>query len=211
MKFKFKFLSLLFLFLIQSNIMSQNIVNVGIGPVWPKDLNGSDKPVAWNMTVEYGRVFDDIIGVGGDFDFAWNYVVTLKKIEGDTLDKYSHDYEKKVFFFPISAFLFVDPVPNTVVHPVIRGQIGFNMAYKHEKGFDSDEKEHEWEDNGFYYGILGKASIDGVYDLGAHAAVYAGFEYQWGIWRRKVPETKNKWWKPKYHGPGIRMGFSFLF
>jgi hypothetical protein len=200
------------MFLIKSNVLSQNIINFGIGPVWPKELNGSKKPAAWNMTIEYGRVFDDIIGVGCDLDFAWNYVVDQKQVEGDTLAlKFSHSYEKKVFMFPISAFLSVDPVPNFVVHPVIKGQIGFNMMFKHENGFDAQGNEHNWEDNGFYYGIIGKASIDGVFDMGAHAAVYAGFEYQWGIWRKKVKNQENAYYKPKYHGPGIRLGFSFLF
>ena len=61
------------LFLITSIVsfgFSQNLLNIGIGPTWPKGLRDSDKKTAWNATVEYGRLFDNIIGFGLDLDFS---------------------------------------------------------------------------------------------------------------------------------------------
>lgn len=211
MKIKILITALICMFLIQTTGFCQNIINIGIGPIWPKELSGREKATAWNATVEYGRVFDDIIGVGFDFDFKWNYYVDDTTIIVDTIPITKNNYVRKRFMFPISVFLHIDPIPKFVVHPVVRGQIGFNMMIKSENGYDANGNEIEKDNNGFYFGILGKAGIDGVYDIGAHAAVFAGFEYQWFQVRKKIKGIENQYYKPPIYGPGLRMGFSFLF
>ncbi len=190
---------------------AQNLINIGIGPTWPKDLRDTDKPTAWNATIEYGKLFDNVVGFGVDLDFSWNVVVDDTSYMIDTILITQNEHERKQFMFPISIFLLVDPMPKFVVHPVVKAQVGLNMMTKTEKVYDALGNESKKDDSGFYIGIIGKASIDAVWDFGEHAALFAGFEYQWGRLRKKIKGTDNLYYKPKFHGPGIRMGLSFLF
>lgn len=196
---------------------AQSLLNVGIGPTWPKDLRETEKPTAWNVTIEYGKIFDNIIGIGVDIDFSWNRfstdsAVISTSIPPDTVYKELED--NKFFMFPISVFLLIDPISKFKVHPVIKGQVGFNMAIRSYKEVTPDNEINESKKNGFYWGIIGKASADCVFDLGEHAAIFAGFEFQWGRLRHnrrdKSTDIEYKDYF-EFYGPGIRMGFSFLF
>lgn len=197
-----------------TTVNAQNLINIGIGPTWPKDLRGTEKPTAWNATIEYGKLFDNIVGFCVDFDFAWNVNIEDSS-QGDSIPIYICENENKQFMFPISACLLIDPIPKFVFHPVIKGQLGLNMMVKSLKEYDSTgneiEKPAKKDESGFYIGIIGKASIDGVYDLGEHVAIFGGFEFQWGRLKRKVKGTANEYFKPKMYGPGVRMGISVLY
>jgi len=194
-----------------STSFAQQVINLGIGPTWPKGLRETEKPTAWNASVEYGRIFDKIVGFGVDFDFAWNvsYKDSTIYLPNDTITRKLSD--NKFFMFPISAFLFFDPIPKYPLHPVVRAQIGVNMAARSYEELDKTGDVIESPKNGFYIGILGKAGADAVYDLGEHAAIYAGFEFQWGKLRRKVKDAEKDFYYFDFYGPCIRMGLSFLF
>jgi hypothetical protein len=198
---------------------TQNILNVGIGPTWQKELRGSEKPTVWNATVEYGFLFDNIIGIGLDVDFSWNSLTddtTFQVTVGqNTITKTRKYKDKKLLMFPISGFILIDPIPKYKVHPVIKGQFGFNMAVKSLTQFDTSGIEQTLPDSldedGFYVGMIGKASADAVFDIGQHAAVFAGFEFQWGRLKKRIKGKDNEYFEHNILGPGIRMGFSFLF
>lgn len=201
-------------------VLGQNLLNLGIGPTWPRGLRDSEKPTAWNATIEYGRIFDNIIGFGADFDFSWNSVVDDTSyqdtgIGGTIIEKIRKRKDKRLFMFPLSVFLLVDPIPTYKVHPVIKGQIGLNMMVKSESLFDSSGSEIDIptaiDESGFYIGLLGKFSADAVFDFGEHAALFAGFELQWGKLKKKVKGTENEYFRYNCFAPGIRMGLSFLF
>lgn len=210
---KTSFVSILIL-VISSILSAQNILNVEIGPTWPKALRESEKKVAWNVSVEYGKVFDKIIGIGVDFDFSWN-VFSSDSVVITTSDTVNMQLEaNKIFMFPISGFLMIDPIPAYKLHPVIKGQVGFNMMAKSYEEVDTSGDVIKSKKNGFYIGIIGKASADAVLDLGEHAAVFAGFEFQWGKLSHRRTDTNSKIEYKDYfefYGPGIRMGLSFLF
>ena len=150
-----------------------------------------------------------------DLDFTWNIIVDDTVVGNDTIPIYQTENEKKLFMFPISACLIIDPIPKFVFHPVIKGQVGLDMMVKSQKAYDSLGNKivipANRDESGFYYGVIGKASIDGVYDLGDHAALFVGFEFQWGRVRKKVKGTVNEYFRPKIYGPGIRMGLSILY
>lgn len=217
MKFSHIFKGILFVTLSVSFGFSQNLLNIGIGPTWPKGLRDLDKKTAWNATIEYGKLFDNIIGFGIDVDFSWNVTSTDSTVitTGPQSDTFQVELEANRFFmFPISGFILVDPIPKYKVHPVIKGQVGFNMGVKSYKGVDSTGVVIESPKNGFYIGVIGKASADAVFDLGEHAAIFAGFEFQWYKLNHKRRDTGSDLDKKdtfEIYGPGIRMGFSFLF
>ena len=213
------FKSILITALLVSFGYSQNILNIGIGPTWQKELRGSEKPTVWNATVEYGFLFDNVIGIGLDVDFSWNNVTddtTYQVTVGQTTITKTKKYkDKKLLMFPISGFILIDPIPKYKVHPVIKGQFGFNMGVKSLVQFDTAGVEQVLHDSldedGFYIGMIGKASADAVFDLGEHAAIFAGFEFQWGKLKKKIKGSENEYFEHNTLGPGIRMGFSFLF
>ena len=190
---------------------SQSIINIGIGPTWPKNLRETEKPTAWNASIEYGKVFDNIVGFAVDFDFSWNVNVKDTSYEVDSITVYKNNHEKKQFMFPISGCLFFDPIPKFALHPIIKGQVGLNMMVKSEKGYDSTGNEFKKPDSGFYIGIIGKASIDLLYDIGEHIALFSGFEFQWGRVRKKIKGSANEYYRQPFHGPAIRMGLSILY
>ncbi len=214
---KTRHLSFIVLFItgIQISSYAQNLLNIGIGPTWPKDLRETEKPTAWNATIEYGKLFDNIIGIGIDIDFSWNVfytdslVIDSSKIPVDTVTRKLDD--NKIFMFPISAMLIIDPIPQFKVHPVIKGQVGFNMMTKSYEDVSPTGKVIKSPTNGFYIGIIGKASIDAVLDLGEHAGLFAGFEFQWGKLRHNRKGTERDRDYYEFYGPGIRMGLSVLF
>lgn len=193
----------------------QNIINIGIGPTWPKDLRGTEKPTAWNATIEYYKLFDNIVGFGLDLDFSWNVFYTIVEVidttatPPDTVDRKLDN--NRIFMFPISAALLFDPIPKFFIHPVIKGQVGLNMMTKSYEELDSTGQEIKSPQNGFYVGIIGKVSADAVYDLGDHAALFAGFEFQWGKLRHKRKGTVQDYDYFEFYGPCIRMGLSVLY
>lgn len=199
---------------------AQSLLNIGIGPTWPKVLRGTDKATAWNATIEFARIFDDRIGLGMDVDFLWNsveefydtYDTTEDQSGTPTLVSYLLKKEKRLMF-PLSLFLSFDPVPHLIVHPVVRGQIGFNMMTYNDVDYRDTSGERIPEGkrsigSGFYIGVVGKTGADAVYDLGEHAAVFLGFEYQWSTLRKK---RSNKYTWQEMNAPCFRMGLSFLF
>jgi hypothetical protein len=198
-----------------TTINAQNIINVGIGPTWPKDLRDTEKPTAWNATIEYYKLFDNIVGFGVDLDFTWNvFYTTVEVIDTtatppDTVDRKLDN--NRIFMFPISAALLFDPIPKSFIHPVIKGQVGVNMMTKSYEELDTTGQEIKSPKNGFYVGIIGKASVDAVYDLGEHAALFAGFEFQWGKLRHKRKGTVQDYDYFEFYGPCIRMGLSVLY
>ncbi len=190
---------------------SQQVINIGIGPCWPKDIReNSNQKTSWNATVEWGRVFDDIVIIGADFDFLWNRYTD--ETSSDTSEMAGSitevDSVTSWYNFPVSLFLAVDPISQYRMHFQVRGQIGFNMmAYKQESKVN-DEKA---DNSGFYVGLIGKAGADGIFDIGEHSAVFAGIEQQWKSVKKSKDDSETSYYEQNISGPGIRMGFSFMF
>ena len=201
----------LFILCLTGTLFSQTILNVGVGPTWPVGLRENEKMTSWNATIEAARLFDNVVGFGADLDFSWNVNDSYSDKNDSTITKTAKD---KTFMFPLSLQLFFDPIAKFKLHPVIRGQFGINMMVRDIAVYDSVSKEYnESIDDGFYIGFLGKGGIDAVFDLGEHASLYAGFEYQAGRLRHKITEgpQKDHYTSFNPNGPAIRMGMSFLF
>jgi hypothetical protein len=189
------------------------MLNLKMGPAWPKDLrkDGSTGGItAWEPSIEIGGLFNRIVGVGFDAEFQW------KKRQNDSnyTDASGNpvtvvDKVERFFLFPPSVFLSIDPVPDLVIHPVIRGQVGLTLLYYSNKGFVGNE-DFKTDDSGLYYGVFGKAGVDALYDLGENVSMFAGFEFQFGNARNRVDGTKNQYYTKDIYGPGIRIGFCFV-
>jgi hypothetical protein len=207
--------SLLLASIIVSFSFADNLMNFVIGPTWPKLLQESDvhksekKTVMWNGAFEMGRVFDKKFIVGGKIDFGWNI---LKHYDDE--DKSKIDYKDKLFMIPISAFFALDPIPEFMLHPLARIQVGYNQAFYNKmvedtSGLDIDPltpvEMVDSDDNGYYFGFIVKFGADAVLDLGKHASLFVGVEYQVSRIRNSSNHEVNM------NAPGIRMGVSTLF
>ena len=200
---------------------AETMLNLKMGPAWPKELreNNTDAGItAWEPSIEIGALFDRRVGFGFDAEFQWKrrlddstYIDTVTLTSVTVVDKV-----ERFFMFPPSIFLVIDPVPDLIVHPAIKGQIGMTLLYYSNKWFDDDDgdgnadDEKKSEDTGLYYGVFGKAGIDAIYDIGETVSIFAGFEFQFGNARHKKDGTENQYYKKQIYGPGIRMGFRFL-
>ena len=200
-------IKIILLFIILSmTAMSQTVINVGIGPSFHKEYQEKGGKVPWNATLELGRVFDNILGFGLDFDFTWA-VMDSFNVQNDSISTKAGT--NKVFMFPLSAALFVDPIAKFKLHPVFKGQFGVNMMVRDLEDVDSTGATTASIKDGFYIGFIAKGAIDAVFDIGQHAAIFAGFEYQGGRLRHKINDNDYTYYN--FNAPNIRMGLSFLF
>lgn len=208
-----KFLKIsLFLMVLATFIYSQNLVNLSVGPMWPEQTRDSKNRTAWNIAIEYGRVFDQRLTIGVKSDILWNvtteYNTTQTQQGNELLVKVA---ESSLFMFPLSVFLQFDPVPRLIVHPVIRVQGGLNMMNMSGSEYIEGQKEStSKETDGFYYGGIVKFGVDGVYDLGRTSALFVGGEYQI-VKLQKQYEANTFLQNKKMHGFGLRFGASFMF
>ena len=190
---------------------SQAVLNLGVHPIWPKGM----KTTAWNAFAEYAVIFDEKIGVGGKIDFLWNAEIEQKAFFIDTILKIQTKRtvkDLKNFMVPLSAVVFFDPIPQYIVHPVIKGQLGFNMMYYSYTEFDSLGTKLSIEKNrdpdGLYLGVLGKISVEAYYDVGKQIAVFLGYEHQIGNVTKRISSSISQDFE--LSGPAIRWGVSIL-
>ena len=191
---------------------AETMPSVKMGPAWPKELretNSEEGITAWEPSIEYGMLFDRRVGIGLDLEFQWKRRLDDSTYYDlvDSTWKQDVDMVERFFLFPPCLFLYIDPVPDLIIHPAIRGQIGMTLLYYSKKGESIDEDSREY---GIYYGVYGKAGVDALYDIGESVSVFAGFEFQFGNARRRVDRDVSQYYKKQVYGPGVRMGFRFL-
>jgi hypothetical protein len=206
---------------------AETMLNLKMGPAWPKALrsdNAENGITAWEPSIEIGTMFNRTVGIGFDAEFQWKrrlvdstYNDTLTG--GNIVPITVIDKVERFYLFPPCFFLCVDPVPDLIVHPVIKGQVGMTLLYYKNQWLDDTngdgvKEKHYSEDSGkhghLYYGVFGKVGVDALYDLGETVSVFAGFEFQFGNARHKKDNSESEYYTKQIYGPGIRMGFSFL-
>jgi hypothetical protein len=195
-------------------VSAETMLNIKMGPAWPKEMrvgNTEGGITAWEPSIEIGALFNRIVGLGFDAEFQFKRRMLDSTYEVSGVTYQVVDKVERFFLFPPSVFLQIDPVPDLIVHPVIRGQVGLTLLYYSNKWYEGDGNDDKKSpDSGLYYGIFGKAGIDGMYDLGENVSIFAGFEFQFGNARNRVDGESNTYYRKDIYGPGIRMGFRFL-
>jgi|GEM_PF-1237417 len=200
-------------------VSAETMLNIKMGPAWPKELrtdNTDGGITAWEPSIEIGGLFNRIVGIGFDAEFQWKRRLVDSTYEIGGMRYQVIDKVERFFLFPPSFYLCIDPIPDLVVHPVIKGQVGMTLLYYSNTWFEDNDgdgtkdSEQKSDDSGLYYGVLGKAGVDALYDLGENVSIFAGFEFQFGNARRRVEGQNNQYYRKQIFGPGIRMGFRFL-
>jgi len=176
----------------------ERLVSLKIGPVWPSITSTS-----WDGELMYGSFIDRKVGFGIAVDFLWNtnsVDSTLPSRQLLTIRDESH------YMLPVMGFIVFDPIPNTIVHPMLKFEIGYNSLIYNYNSLIADTTPSR---NGYYYGLIIKLGLDGLYNIGEQTAVFAGLEYQWAD-TRNAADNLGRFYRRDMSGIGLRMGFRFL-
>ena len=205
----FAFLVCIMSGLIGPSYAKETFVSIKIGPTWPHDQLNSDHPTSWDGELLYGTFIDRKVGFGIAGDFLWNTNTVVKdSVIGGAHQKWAAR-EEGTYMFPVMCFLVFDPIPNAVVHPMMRFEIGYNSLLYYLKIRDADTTQIPTSNNGYYNGLIVKIGIDGLYNLGEQTAIFAGLEYQWAN-TTTSQNAEGFFSQLDMSGVGIRMGFRFL-
>ena len=101
---------------------SERLATLHIGLAWPKDASP-----AKDAEFMFGTLIDKKVGFGIAADFLWN----TRTHELDTEDINGNpskitDEDESSYMFPVMGFFIVDPIPDQIIHPVAKFQIGYN-------------------------------------------------------------------------------------
>lgn len=212
--------------LVVTSSLSADLFWAGIGPSWRRVLLDSEKPASMHVEAGYGRVFGEMVGIGAEVDFSWNHVSEdssyVEQVSTDETETVRVTLsEDKRYVFPLSVFLSVDPIPQFLVHPVIKATYGLDMMVLSSREYDysggGDEPDiNKAANNGFYYGSAGSISADAVVSFVETVGFFAGVEYEWAKLRKNKRGTSNQYYQPEpdgwgMSGVGLRAGFRFAF
>jgi len=182
----------------------ESLLTLKIGPSWPQALLSTGIP-SGDAEIDYGVMIDKKVGFGLSADFLWNVQSTTTRTDSGA--HYKILSEQKTFMFPIMGFFVLDPVPKLIVHPVGRFQIGYNsMIYSYKVATDIVAAQPL---SPYFYGLIIKAGVDALYNLGENSSLFLGLEYRWAG-TETTSNTNGEFDKRDMSGVGIRAGVRVL-
>jgi hypothetical protein len=180
---------------------AEKLFSMKIGMIWPQVLLSTGIP-SGDAEINYGVLIDRKVGFGVATDFLWN--IQNNETKDSSGIHFRITKEQKTFMFPIMGFFLIDPMPNLVIHPVGRFEIGYNsMIYSYKTLTDISAVKPL---SPYFYGLIMKASVDGLYTIGERSALFLGLEYQWAG-TTTTNNTEGLFDKRDMSGIGLRAGF----
>jgi hypothetical protein len=175
--------------------------------MWPQQLLSTGIP-SGDAELNIGAIIDKKIGFGFAADFLWN----IKSVDAkDTTDKWITLSAEKNFMIPVMGYILIDPVPDLIVHPVAKFEIGYNSVIFGSKKRNPTDPEKKIEDRlDYYYGLILKGCIDALYNLGEQSSVFLGVEYQWAE-TQTSSDAGDRFRKRDMSGIGLRGGFRVVY
>lgn len=184
---------------------AEKLFSMTIGMDWPQALLNSGIPTG-DAEINYGALIDRKVGFGLAADFLWN---VQNNDQRDSSSHFKVITERKTFMFPIMGFFILDPVPNLIIHPVGRFEIGYNSMIYSYKSKDTTAGAAAIPLSPYFYGLIIRAGIDGLYNIGERSALFIGLEYQWAG-TSTTNNTDGLFDKRDMSGIGLRAGFRVL-
>jgi hypothetical protein len=176
---------------------SEKLFSLKIGPTWPSVTSTS-----WDAELMSGAFIDRTVGFGIAADFLWNSKIEAHE-SGNTIITTK---DESFYMFPIMGFIVFDPLPAALIHPMLKGEIGYNSLSYNLNAVNPDLKAPA---NGYYYGLIVKFGIDGLYNFGEQSAAFLGLEYQWAETKKSAGQP-NIYYRIDMSGMGLHLGFRFL-
>jgi hypothetical protein len=190
-----------------SQASSERLLSFHIGPSWPLKTGS-----AWNAAVMFGTFIDKQVGFGLSGDFLW-HTKTWEKDSTNSEDRVVGTYTTKnesSYMFPVTGFFIFDPIPEQMVHPVVKFEIGYNsMVYNFTERVPNPAEVPMR--TGYYYGLIIKAGIDGLYDVGEQVAIFAGLDYQWAETKSMKDKVSGLFSHRDMGGAGLHIGCRLLY
>jgi hypothetical protein len=179
---------------------AENQLSLLVGGVWPRVLLSEAQGGAWTGSLQLAHVFDWRIGMGIGVDFQWNNYV--KEVSGN--GGYQIASQRRTFVYPIYGILIVDPIPQWMLHPALKGEIGYNSMSYIAGGADPSVSD-------YYFGLFARVSLEGHLDFSKHVGCLLGGEYQWARMRTGPRGEAPSYYKRKdMSGFGLRAGLQFF-
>jgi len=179
------------------------MVQLKIGPVWPKDLLSQPASTAWDASAAGGMSIDNKVAFGGVIDFLWNRHVSERSI---ATHAYEIQEDVKTFMFPLSGFVTITPLPDLIISPSIWGQVGLNTMYYSKKNTSADTVVSWLDEDGWYMGFIWKIAADAQFTIGENSSLFAGIEYQGSKNNKLGVKSNDVVVRRDMSGVGLRMG-----
>jgi hypothetical protein len=191
-----------FSFFPSSGDASERLFSLQIGPTWPTATT-----LAWDGEVMFGNFIDKKVGFGIAADFLWH----TRTLEKDTADQNGSPSkitlkDESSYMFPVMGFFVFDPIPEQMIHPMVKFEIGYNSLIYN---FTMRNPPAIIPRTGYHYGLIIKAGIDGLYNVGGQAAACVGLDYRWAE-TKSTKDSNGFFSRRDMSGAGIHIGFRFL-
>lgn len=192
-----------FIIAMMTTANAEKMVSAKFGISWPQALLSTAVP-SEDVEINYGLIIDRKIAFGVSGDLLWNVQAKVEKVKSNSgISHYKTLSEQKTFMFPIMAFFQLDPMPDLVVHPVAHFQIGYNsMIYSYTETDTSSVTPL----SPYFYGLIMKLGVDGLYSIGKSSSLFLGMEYRWAD-MQTASNTGGLFDKRNMSGIGISAGF----
>jgi hypothetical protein len=198
-------LSCLLLSVLSTTASAEKMLSMKIGMTWPRALLSTGVPTG-DAEVNYGLIIDKKVALGISGNFLWNVQSKEERVDTGGTGHYKTINAQKSFMFPIMGFFQLDPVPDLIVHPVGRFQIGYNsMIYSYTEADPSGGEAKPLSP--YFYGLIMKAGVDAIYDIGENSALFLGMEYRWA---ETKTATIGLFDKRNMGGIGLSAGFRVI-
>ncbi|MBN1128838.1 MAG: hypothetical protein JXA71_07620 [Chitinispirillaceae bacterium] len=188
-----------------STATAAKMVSGKIGMTWPRALLSTGVPTG-DAEVNYGLIIDKKVALGITGNFLWNVQSEDERVDSGGVGRYKTISAQKSLMFPIMGFFQLDPVPYLIVHPVARFQIGYNSMIYYYTEADSGGANAK-PLSPYFYGLIMKAGIDALYDLGENSSLFLGMEYRWA---QTKTATTGLFDKRNMGGIGLCAGFRVI-
>jgi hypothetical protein len=184
---------------------AERMLSMKIGMTWPRALLSTGVP-SGDAEVNYGIIVDKKVAFGITGNFLWN--VQSKEQTVGTTGHLKIVSAQQSYMFPVMGFFQIDPIPDLIVHPVATFKIGYNSliySYTEADSVGNNAKPL----HPYFYGLIMKAGIDGLYDIGERSSLFLGLEYRWAD-TKTVSNTNGLFDKRNMGGIGLSAGFRVI-
>lgn len=190
-----------------SPCFGQRILEFKLGPSWPQARLNMGSPV-FDVGLAYGLIVDRKVGFGLATDFLWG--TKTSEIQDTSTSHWKITSDEQFYMFPIMGFFMFDPIPDKVIHPVVRFNIGYNsMIYSVTTDSSSNTGSKPVAAvNPYFNGLIVKTGADAYYNIGERSALFLGLEYQWA--NTKTTASGNLFDMRDMSGLCLHLGFRVL-
>ncbi len=206
---------------------AKSFYSFNTGVSWPKALStleDSDQ-LAWNFGFDWGRLNEKKIGFSGVMDVMFKNSDEKTTIARDTtsvagvFETYTYGSSIRRRQFSLGMGLWLNPLDESVVRPVIRGSFMPSMMVLINEFDKGDDEETVLPPSGAYWGYVATAGVDVHFMVSDNVSIFGGAGYRFGSVKRRIREDRflfdesddnnREYLRQPMEGFAIRLGVHF--